>query len=251
MNKVVCVIPAAGKGRRALPLTSTVPKPMLLVAGLPIIYHILNIVSQAGVRNFVIVIGHLGRTIETSVSRDYKHLNVQFVKEENQKGLGHACLMAQDQIVDDTPLLLVHGDILFTANHLAKIMQSSIPMLATSIVSDPWAFGVVELDKNQCYVKKLVEKPKRPKSSSVIAGVNFFPNSSRLFSAQHYVIDNDIKVNNEYQVTDALQYMITNYNMKMQTFMLDQWYHCNTLLDIEIADKALSSAQTKPHHVLT
>ncbi len=90
---VKCLIPAAGKGTRMRPLTHTLPKAMLPVAGKPTIFHIIDRAAKAGVQDFVIITGYLRELMESEILAAYPGLNIEFV-EQNRMPTGMACLPA-------------------------------------------------------------------------------------------------------------------------------------------------------------
>ena len=110
---VKCLIPAAGKGTRMRPLTHTLPKAMLPVAGKPSIFHIIDRAAKAGVKDFVIITGYLRELMESEILAAYPNLKIEFVEQKEQLGLGHAIYMAGTKFSKDDSMLLIYGDTLF------------------------------------------------------------------------------------------------------------------------------------------
>lgn len=233
----VCLIPAAGKGTRVRPLSHTLPKAMISIAGKPTIYHIIDDVAKAGVKKFVIITGYLRELMESEILSAYPHLEIVFVEQKEMKGLGHACYLAKDVVSANQPLLIVYGDTLFEAD-LPAMLQKNDTQIGVSAVEDPRRFGVVELDENKEWIVNFIEKPDVPVSNLAIPGVNYFPRSSSLFSALQYIIENDIKGKGEFQITDAFSRMLEQ-GEKMQSFLLQAWHDAGTIQQIFDTNKIL------------
>ena len=170
---IKCLIPAAGKGTRMRPFTHTLPKAMLPVAGKPIIYHIIDQAVKVGISDFIIITGYLKDLMESEILAEYPQLNIEFIEQTEQKGLGHACYQARDKVSSTDSLLIIYGDTLFTVD-LNKFIQSKYTVIGGSKVEDPRRFGIIELDKDNQYITNLIEKPENPPTNLAIPGVNFF-----------------------------------------------------------------------------
>ena len=233
-----CLIPAAGKGTRMRPLTHSLPKAMLPVAGKPSIFHIIDKVKNAGVTNFVIITGYLKDLMEKEIKCAYPELNIHFVEQIEQKGLGHACLLGETKINPNDSLLIIYGDTLFEAN-LTPILKKKHAHIGVYPVDDPRRFGVIEKNYDKDIIN-LVEKPDNPPSNLAIPGVNFFPLAGDLFDSIHYIVKNEITTKGEYQITDAFSHMIKSKGLTLKYFILENWYDCGTL----------ESMRTSNHHLL-
>jgi glucose-1-phosphate thymidylyltransferase len=223
------IIPAAGIGKRLRPHTLNMPKALLLVAGRPILGHILDGLASAGIEEFVIVIGYYGERIRDFVARDHPDLNVDFVEQEDRLGLGHAIFLCRET-VGEGPVLAILGDTIVQAD-LAAVVRSSENVIATCEVEDPRRFGIVETEGTT--VTRFVEKPEHPTSNQAIVGLYTFQDSTRLFRALERVIREDIRTKGEYQLTDALQIMLEG-GSRFVTQPIAGWYDCGkpeTLLE--------------------
>ncbi len=213
------IIPAAGLGSRLRPHTYTVPKALLPVAGKPIIGHILDQVIGWGGRKVSIIIGYLGDMIEAYV-RDNYDMDVNFPVQENMLGLGHAVLTGLEQ--DDKELLIILGDTIIDTD-LAPVIEKGITSIGVKEVSDPRKLGVVVVEDGR--VTKLVEKPQEPISNLAIVGVYYIRDGSLLGKAISEIIEKDITVKGEYQITDALQ-LLLDWGEPIETFPVEGWYDC-------------------------
>jgi glucose-1-phosphate thymidylyltransferase len=236
---IKCLIPAAGKGTRMRPLTHTLPKAMLPVAGKPSIFHIIDRAAKAGVQDFVIITGYLRELMESEILAAYPKLNIEFVEQKDQLGLGHAIYMAGSKFSADDSMLLIYGDTLFEGD-IEAMMQSSNPVIGVFEVPDPRRFGVIEKGPGQT-ITNLVEKPEKFVSNLAIPGVNFFPSSAELFASLEHIVSNNIRTKNEYQATDAFQYMLKEKKTTFTWQILTAWDDAGTLEAILDTNKIILS----------
>ena len=225
------IIPAAGEGTRLKPHTLTKPKPILPVAGSTIIDSIIEeILTIKDIDEIIFIVGYLKDKIIDYLTSKYKNIKLTFVEQKEFRGLADAVLLARDYINEDENILIILGDTIFRVN-LENIVSKNENSLGVCEVEDPSRFGVAILDNNGA-ITKLVEKPKEFISNLALTGIYNIISSKELFEAIDYIIANDIKTKNEYQLTDALEYMIKNGSI-FKTFKLDAWYDCgvkNTML---------------------
>ncbi len=226
------IIPAAGEGTRLKPHTLTKPKPILPVAGSTIIDSIMEeVLTINGVNEVIFIVGYLKEKIIEHLSNKYTNIKLTFVEQKKFRGLADAVLLARDFINEDENILIILGDTIFKVN-LDDVVSKKENALGVCEVEDPSRFGVALLDSNGV-ITKLVEKPQEPISNLALTGIYNIVSSKELFNAIDYIISNNIKTKNEYQLTDALEYMIKNGSI-FKTFNLDAWYDCglkNTMLE--------------------
>ena len=154
------VIPVAGVGSRLRPHTYTQPKPLIPVAGKPIIAFIIDKLLEAGIKEFVFIIGYLGEKIQHYVEQQYPTLEKEFVVQHEREGLGHAIWTARSTFRKTEEIFIVLGDIIFEAD-LKEMLRQPTSCLGVKKVEDPREFGVVEFDEIGM-VKKVEEKPVVP-----------------------------------------------------------------------------------------
>lgn len=217
------IIPVAGAGVRLRPHTYTQPKPLIPVAGKPILAHIIDELLKADFREFVFVIGYLGEKIKNFVEERYKNLKCEFVVQEDRKGLGHAIWLAKDTYKQEKELFIALGDTVFDMD-LGEMLKTTTSCFGVQEVKDPRDFGVVILDEKG-FVKKVIEKPKIPHSNLAIVGLYKIMEVNALIQALDYNIDNEIRTNGEFQLADALQRMIEQ-GVKMTTLKVNNWFDC-------------------------
>ncbi|PYE55894.1 glucose-1-phosphate thymidylyltransferase [Deinococcus yavapaiensis] len=198
------VIPAAGLGTRLRPLTYTRPKPVLPVAGKPIIVHAIDNLVAAGVTDIGIVVSDLTHEAIESVVGQSSASSITYIWQRETLGLGHAVKMARDWLGDDDFCVYL-GDNLFEfgVSEYIQAFESSRPdaVIALVEVENPTAFGVAQMEGDR--IVRLVEKPKNPPSNLAVAGVYCFTNK-----ILRILEDLAPSARGEYEITDAIQGLI-------------------------------------------
>ncbi len=227
-NKITVVIPAAGAGKRLFPHTFTKPKPMVYIAGKPIIGHILDRMKDVEPEEIIMVVGYKKELIMEYVDKNYSDIfNITYVDQDEQLGLGHSIYVAKDEI-GDSNIMIALGDMIFKAGYLEFYMHhltngECAASIGVREVDDPKKYGIVELEGK--YIKRLEEKPAHPSSNLGIAGVYFIKETPVLLSILEEMIGKNTRTRGEYQLTDALQEMV-NKGYKLKTFPVSSWYDC-------------------------
>ena len=244
------IIPVAGAGTRLRPLTYTQPKVLISVAGKPILSFIIDDLLENGITDFVFVIGYLGEKIREFVENNYPNLNAKFVTQENREGLGHAIWRAKDLIDINKELIIQLGDTIVDID-IKKIMSESYSTLGVKKVDDPRAFGVAEIDKDG-FIKAVVEKPTIPKSNMALVGFYFIRETAQLMEALEHIVNNQLRNNSEFYLTDALMKMIKD-GVKFKSQKVDSWFdvgkkdillETNAILLKKLAEKTINQGVT-------
>ncbi len=217
------LIPVAGAGTRLRPHTYTQPKPLIPVAGKPIISFIVDKLREAGLTEFVFVIGYLGDRIRDYIEETYPDLSVEFVYQEHREGSGHAVWSAREVIEDEEEVLIAFGDTIFETD-MQQLVASPHSCVGLKRVNDPREFGVAECDSDG-FLTKVVEKPKIPKSNLALVGMYKIKEVDLLLQAVDHLVKNDIRTVNEIQLTDALQYMLEQ-GCKITGVPVNNWFDC-------------------------
>ena len=224
------IIPVAGAGTKLRPHTYTQPKALIPLAGKTILSIIVDQLHEAGINDFVFIIGYLGEKIQDYVKEKYPQLNSHFVQQNERHGTGHAINLTKE-IIGDDEILIVLGDTIAEYD-VKEIINTPYSMLGVKKVDDPRNFGVAEIEEDG-FVSKVVEKPAIPKSNMALVGVYKIKETSFLFSCIQKIIEADIKSYDEFNLTDALECMIQN-GVKFQPFKVQNWFDCGkkeTLLE--------------------
>jgi len=226
-----CIVPAAGIGKRMRPHTWSVPKPLLPVAGKPILSHLIDSLAAAGVDRLTLITGYLGDMLVDWARNAHPELRVDFVEQKTPDGLGSAVALARD-FVDDGPVMVALADTLFASDlsHLRGSNQSN--MIAVCPVSEPERFGIVLTDASGNVVR-LVEKPKEYVGNLAIVGIYYFTSGKSLMEACEELKRRDLRTRGEYQLTDAMQLLLQK-GEPFSTWAVEEWYDCGkteTLLE--------------------
>lgn len=217
------LIPVAGAGTRLRPHTYTQPKPLIPVAGKPIISFIIDQLVQAGIQEFIFVIGYLGEKIRSYIEQRYTDLDISFVYQNERLGLGHAIWVAREEFEACDEIFIVLGDTIFDAD-LKKMLDAPHSCIGVKKVSDPREFGVVEFDEAHTIVR-MVEKPRIPKSNMAIVGLYKIQDVPELIDALDYNIQHNIRTVDEFQLTDALMRMIEK-GVAFSPYVVNSWFDC-------------------------
>ncbi len=229
------VVPVAGFGARLRPHTHTRPKPLLHVAGQPIIGHILDQLIPLGIDRIILVVGFMGdRIVDYAKSRS-EFSTVEFVEQTQMLGLGHAIWLTKD-IVGEDPMLIVYGDTIFRADLPVVLKQDGDGSLGVQRVDDPSRFGVVV--ETSGIVERLVEKPTEFVSDLAIVGVNYIQHSAHLFRCLDDLMEAEQRTRGEFQLTDAFQRMVDD-GAQLSTFPVEGWFDCGTYEALLVTNKAL------------
>ena len=189
------VVLAAGEGTRMRPLTAHTPKPMLPVAGRPLVVHCLEDAIAAGAIRVTVVVGYEADTVRAALADREWPVPVETATQPTQRGTADAVRAARDTLRDD-PFAVLNGDVLYDRTSLASLYDAG-PAVGSFRVENPSAYGVLRVDDDR--VRGVVEKPTDPPSDLVNAGAYVFPAEARDW------LDVDESTRGEAEVTDVLQ----------------------------------------------
>jgi len=197
------IIPLAGIGKRMRPQTWSKPKPLLNVAGKPILGHVLDRLEPLNADEYVLIVGWLGDQISEYVGSHYP-IQAHYVVQEELKGQAHAIQLARDYI--SGPCVIVFVDTLFEAD-LAEIERRDVDgILYVQEVEDPRRFGVVIEQDGR--VVRLVEKPDTFEHRMAVIGLYYIRDGAWLMRAIDQLLHQQIQTKGEYYLADAFQIMI-------------------------------------------
>lgn len=167
------MILAAGEGTRMRPLTAKTPKPMLPVAGAPILEHTIQAAIDAGATELILVVGYEEDAIRDRFGNSYNGTPLRYAVQETQQGTAHAVRAGATEL-EDSPFAVLNGDVLYDRASLEQVFDSG-PSVGSYQVENPSAFGVLELDSEGQFVVDVHEKPDDPQSNLINAGAYVFP----------------------------------------------------------------------------
>ena len=213
------IIPLAGKGTRLRPHTYLTPKPMMKVAGKPVMSYVLDELKKLGnVEQIIYITGHLKEKVEEYARAEMDVPSV-FIEQKIQDGTAGAIALAREYV--DQPVLVIFVDTIFDAD-LTKVKSVDADgIIWVKEVEDYQRFGVVVTDKDG-NMTKIVEKPKTPISRRANIGLYYVRNWKLLFEGIDWVLQQP-KNQGEYFLTDAFQYMIEK-GAKIKVIDVQGWY---------------------------
>jgi glucose-1-phosphate thymidylyltransferase len=218
------IIPLAGKGTRLRPHTHLVPKPMLKIAGKPVMAYILEDLERlGGVEQVVYVTGHLKEKVEHYARTQFK-LPAVFVEQTVQDGTAGAVKLAQPYI--DQDVLIIFVDTIFETDLSVIRTTDADGIIWVKEVEDYQRFGVVVTDK-EGNMTKIVEKPSEPISKRANIGLYYVKNWKLLYEGIDWTLKQP-KNKGEYYLTDAFQYMIDK-GAKLKVIDVEGWYDAGKL----------------------
>lgn len=216
----------AGRGSRLRPHTLTIPKPLIPIAGKPIVHRLVE--DIAGVINqeideiAFIIHESFGKQVETDLIAIAEKLGSRgtIYYQNEALGTGHAIMCAKDSM--QGPIVVAYADTLFRADFTLDTSADSV--IWVKQVEDPSAFGVVQLNENNQIVD-FVEKPKEFVSDLAIIGIYYFKSGEILREELQYLLDNNVVKGGEYQLTDGLENM-KQKGLKFVPGKVDEWMDC-------------------------
>lgn len=224
------IIPVAGAGTKLRPHTYTQPKALIPLAGKTILSFIVDQLHDAGIQEFIFIVGYLGEKIQEYVKQTYPDLTCHFVYQNERLGTGHAIELTKS-LVNDDEVFVVLGDTICEYD-VKEVIDSPYSMLGIKKVDDPRNFGVAELDE-EGFIDHVVEKPAIPKSNMALVGLYKIKESHFLYECLEFLFAQDIRSYGEYNLTDALDCMIKR-GARFKAFRVKNWFDCGkkeTLLE--------------------
>lgn len=241
------IIPMAGLGKRLRPHTLTTPKPLLPIAGKPIVHRLVEDIAKVCPEKidsigFIIHPG-FGREVEESLKNIAKDVGAtgKIYYQEHAMGISHALLFAKDLF--NGKIIVAFADTLFKADFKLDTNQDGI--IWVQQVDDPSQFGVVRLD-DEGKIIELVEKPTSYVSDLAIIGIYYFKDGEALAKEMQYLIDNDIKDKGEFQFTSALQ-RYSKKGAKLVPGLVTEWLDCgNKNVTVQTNQRYLEFIKDQP-----
>ncbi|NER13212.1 nucleotidyltransferase [Leptobacterium flavescens] len=219
------IVPMAGRGSRLRPHTLTVPKPLIPIAGKPIVQRLVEDIAKVlkeEIEEIAFIIGDFGEQVEKDLVEIANNLGAKgtIYHQDKPLGTGHAIMCAKDSL--SGPVVIAYADTLIRADF--KLDPDADSVIWVKQVDDPSAFGVVKMNEKKEIVE-LVEKPENFVSDLAVIGIYYFKDVGVLKNELQTVLDNNIIHGGEYQINDGIKGMMA----KGYTFVpgeVDEWMDC-------------------------
>lgn len=236
----------AGRGSRLRPHTLTVPKPLIPVAGKPIVHRLVSDIAKVldqPIEEIAFILGDpafFGGEVVESLNLLAEGLGAKpsIYRQLNPKGTGHAIMCAEPSL--NGPAVIAYADTLIRADF--NLDQEADSVIWTKKVDNPSAYGVVNLNEKDEIIE-LVEKPKEFVSDQAVIGIYYFKEVGDLKRELQYVLDNEIIHGGEYQINDGIKRMMASGKV-FKTGTVSEWMDCgNKAVTVETNGKMLGFLQ--------
>lgn len=222
------IVPMAGRGSRLRPHTLTVPKPLIPVAGKPIVHRLVSDIAKVlgePVDEIAFVLGDpafFGEDVVKSLTALAEELGAKasIYRQDQPLGTGHAIMCAKDSL--SGPAVVAYADTLIRADF--NLDKDADAVIWVKQVDQPEAYGVVKLNEKKEIVE-LVEKPKEFVSDLAVIGIYYFKDIGVLKNELQHVLDNNIINGGEYQINDGIKRMMADGKIFV-TGQVDEWMDC-------------------------
>ncbi|MFW9998726.1 MAG: bifunctional sugar-1-phosphate nucleotidylyltransferase/acetyltransferase [Candidatus Hodarchaeota archaeon] len=220
------VIIAAGEGKRLRPVTSTLPKPLIPIAGKPLLEHTILGLKDSGITEILLVVGYKENLIKDYFGdgKEKFDIKIQYITQKEQLGTAHAFGYGKD-FANNEPILLMYGDLLVEAKVYQEIVQKFMEKEVEGIillmeVVNPEEFGIVSLNP-QGFVEKIIEKPTPEMNAGNLANAGVFIFDSSIFQA---IEKTEKSVRGEYEFTDSMEILINQFKGRIFGHTLKDYF---------------------------
>lgn len=216
------VIPLAGKGTRLRPHTHHTPKPLLKVAGKPVLAYILDDLVALGVEEVVFIVGYLRETIQEWIGEEYPSLRAHYVLQEVQDGTAGAIALSEPYVDED--VLIVFADAVLEVDYgLTRRLDDDLAgVIWAKEVEDYQRFGVI-VTNDDGTMRTIVEKPSEPVSKLANIGLYYIRDYELLFEGVRHTLASEPGPSGEFYLTDAFQYMV-DHGSRIATAPVEGWW---------------------------
>jgi glucose-1-phosphate thymidylyltransferase len=215
------VIPMAGLGTRMRPHTYSRPKPLVNVAGQPMLKHLIDSLAPLGADEYIFIVGHLGDQIEAFITQHYSFA-AHFVVQEELIGQAHAIYLAREHL--EGPAVILFSDTLFEADLTTIGTNTGDGLIFVKEVEDPRRFGVV-VTNPEGGITRFIEKPDSMENRNAVIGLYYVADSQALIRAIETQMARRQMTKGEFFLADALQVMIED-GADFRTQGVDVWLDC-------------------------
>lgn len=236
------IIPMAGHGTRMRPHTFSKPKPLMHVAGQPILGHILDRIKILKPKKVHFVISGFHEKVDDYIAKF--PYNYTLTMQEKPAGDGGAIVLSKKYVDPESDVLVIFSDTIFETDfsELKKAMEKKQNLLYVKEVENPKRFGVVVMKDG--YITEMVEKPEVPPSNLALIGMYYIRNAKMMFEALDQIQEEDIQSKGEFRLIDALALLIKK-GEKFVPGKVDKWLDCGTPESILATNRELLKKHNK------
>jgi len=234
------LVPAAGKGSRMCGLCDRIPKPLLPVANVPMIGHVLNGLRGAGVQDVAVIVGHMADHVRDAVGDGSRYgMNVAYLTQDAPNGTGSATLLGRD-FVGDEPFILAFADIIVHPDFYVSFAQRLLSrgcdvLMAVRVVDDPWRGAAVYADE-EYRVSKVIEKPTPGTSTTHYDSAGMFAFRPTIFDQLSRLKPSE---RGEYELTQAID-MAIEERRAVEAWIIEQyWSNVSSPADLLAINKTI------------
>lgn len=216
------IIPMAGYGTRLRPHTWSKPKPLVSVAGKPVLGHVLDIfatVQDAENTELIFIVGYLGEQIEAFMEEHYPDIKTHYLVQEEMRGQSHAIALARNYL--QGPTLIAFVDTIIDADLSSLADDPADAVIWVKEVEDPRRFGVVAVGEDG-WVQGIIEKPDNFDNKLAVVGFYYFKRGEDLLAAIDEQLSVDVQTKGEYYIADAIGLMLKK-GLKLRPETVNVW----------------------------
>lgn len=213
---------AAGESTRMMPLTANMPKHLLPIAGKPLVFHTLEALRNAGIKETLMIVGYRGEDLKKGIdSVDWSPMSISYVEQKERRGTAHAAGHAKEFAGDDQ-LIVMNGDIMMGPDAFQGLIQHHKKggfelTLTVFPIDDPSPYGVVAVTDGKA--TELIEKPSKDQLVSNLVNVGMYAAGPSLWES---IENTKLSQRNEYEITDSITMLIKKGNVG--AFSIPSWW---------------------------
>ena len=231
-DDLTAVVMAAGQGKRMAPLSVKKPKPMIEVASKPIIEHLIAQINQAGVNDFVIIVGYCEEAIKRHFGDGSRFgCRIKYVTQTEMLGTGHAVMQAEHMVKDS--FIVINADLFVSSDDINSVINTPGCVLPVQAVEDISRYGSVEIKDG--YATNIREKD--PDAPSKMASIGMYKFNSSIFDALHSIPKSP---RGEYELPTAIQKLIDEKKEAFNAFVCNSWKDVSYPYDLISFNKYVS-----------
>lgn len=238
---MIAVVMAAGKGVRFRPLTDSVPKVMIRVAGKPFLEHLLSKLEKAGFEETHLVVGYKKEAIEKHFGEKFRKMKLNYFVQEKQLGTAHALSLVEDFV--DGKFVALNGDVIVSTETLKELSQTdefdiTDGIILTQEVEDTWRYGCLKIQNGK--VADIIEKPSPGQEPSKSVSMGIYRFDKLIFSA---IRETALSERNEFELVDSIKKLIQAGGIVVPKKHIGPYIHLGDMQDLPAAEKTLPQIQ--------